>query len=347
MASTGADAGTAVTGPLRVVAAVIRRADRAILLSLRAADADQGGLWEFPGGKLEPGERDIDGLARELREELGIAIVRALPVIRVLHRYPDKLVSLSVMEVTDWEGVPGGREGQEIRWVQSNELAALRFPAANLPVTTAVNLPRLALVAPTPGPCEAAFLRRLTQCLAAGVRLVSLRLEEPDLARRRRVAKAAADACHRSGACLMIDGEPDDAIAAGAQGLHLTAARLRQLSVRPVPPGLLLSATCSTVHELRHAETLGADFACVSPVHAPAARPAIEPLGWHRLHALVKATRLPVFAHGGMRAADARLALRAGCQGVAMTQDIWNSAAPAETVEASAQAAQAAAYTIR
>ena len=174
------------------MAAVIRRADRAILLSLRAAGANQGGLWEFPGGKLEPGERDIDGLARELREELGIAIVRGLPVIRVLHRYPDKLVSLSVMEVTDWEGVPGGREGQEIRWVQPNELAALRFPAANLPVTAAVSLPRLALVAPTPGPCEAAFLSRLAQCLAAGVRLVLLRLDEPDLARRRRVAAAAA-----------------------------------------------------------------------------------------------------------------------------------------------------------
>lgn len=145
MANTGAESPPARPVPLRVVAAVIRRDDGAILLSLRAAHADQGGLWEFPGGKLEAGERDIDGLARELREELGITIRRARPLISVLHAYPQREVALTVLDVDAWQGEPHGREGQAIRWVRPDELDTLDFPAANLPVTTAARLPRLLL----------------------------------------------------------------------------------------------------------------------------------------------------------------------------------------------------------
>ena len=117
----------AVVRPVAVAAAVIRRSDGPILLSLRAKNAHQGGLWEFPGGKIEPGERPVQALARELNEELGIAINLALPLIQIEHSYSEKQVELHVFEVLDWSGVPSGREGQKIAWVEPGNLAELKI----------------------------------------------------------------------------------------------------------------------------------------------------------------------------------------------------------------------------
>jgi 8-oxo-dGTP diphosphatase len=265
-------------------------------------------------------------------------------VIRVRHAYVDRLVDLAVLEVADWNGQPRGCEGQDIRWVRPEELASLAFPAANLPVTTAVRLPRLVLVTPDPGRDERVFLARLEACVAAGVELVQLRLEETDGARRRRVARAAVTTCARHGARVMLNGTPGEALAAGADGVHLNAARLRQLSARPLAPDRLLSASCHNVAELAHAEALGVDFAYLSPVHATASHPGAAVLGWHGLHRLARAARVPVFALGGMQAGDARLAVRAGCQGVAMMRGIWDAARPATVLAAGAAAVAAAAY---
>lgn len=345
--STAADAVAAEEWPLRVAAAVIRRGDGAVLLSLRPRHADQGGLWEFPGGKLEAREREIDGLARELDEELGIRIERATPVIRVRHRYPSRAVELSVFEVDQWQGEPSGREGQAIGWFAPAALAGLDFPAANLPITRAVGLPRLVLVTPPLGEDASAYLARLEACLDAGVRLVQLRLREADAARARRVTREAVRLSEQHDARLLVNGLPGEAHAAGAHGVHLSSARLRQLSTRPVGNALLLSAACHNPAELHHAEAIGADFAYLSPVHATGSHPGAACLGWHRLLPLARRARLPVYALGGMRAADCRLAVRAGCQGIAMMSGLWDSAAPGAVLARHAEALAAAAYCTR
>ncbi|MGE0859687.1 MAG: 8-oxo-dGTP diphosphatase MutT, partial [Gammaproteobacteria bacterium] len=133
-------------GVLRVAAAAIRREDGAVLLALRPRHANQGGKWEFPGGKLEPRESAVAGLARELDEELGIAIEAATPLITVRHDYPDRRIELLVFEVRAWRGEPHGREGQTVEWVAAEDLARREFPAANLPILAALRLPRLLLV---------------------------------------------------------------------------------------------------------------------------------------------------------------------------------------------------------
>ena len=125
--------------PLRVVAGLIpSRSGNRILIARRPAGSHQGGLWEFPGGKIAAGETPAAALARELAEELAIAVERSEPFLVVDHRYPDRRVELAVWRVLAFSGVATGNEGQEIAWVPLRDLARLPFPAANRPVIAAL-----------------------------------------------------------------------------------------------------------------------------------------------------------------------------------------------------------------
>jgi 8-oxo-dGTP diphosphatase len=110
----------------------------AVLLSLRHPDSHQGGLWEFPGGKVESGESLREALDRELYEELGIRIGAVEALLEVRHDYGDKQVLLDVWVVKGFRGDPVGREGQELRWVSLEALSELEFPAANTAIVQAL-----------------------------------------------------------------------------------------------------------------------------------------------------------------------------------------------------------------
>ena len=124
------------TTEVKVAAGVIER-DGQVLVTQRAAKAHQGGLWEFPGGKLESGESAEQALVRELAEELNIRVTQQSPLIEIAHDYGDKQVRLFVFVVHDFEGEPQGLEGQPMQWVAAAELNRLSFPAANLPIIQA------------------------------------------------------------------------------------------------------------------------------------------------------------------------------------------------------------------
>ncbi len=113
---------------VHVAAAVIRDDSGKILIARRADTQHQGGLWEFPGGKVEADESVETALARELHEELGIVVGAARPLIKVRHDYPDKQVLLDVWEVSSFSGEPHGAEGQPLAWVTAKELVNYEFP---------------------------------------------------------------------------------------------------------------------------------------------------------------------------------------------------------------------------
>lgn len=336
---------TATRGVLRVAAAVIRRADGAVLLSLRPAHTAHGGLWEFPGGKLDAGERPIDGLARELSEELGIDIDAATPLIVVRHAYPDNIVELIVFEVRAWRGDAHGREGQCIEWVAPVMLRARAFPAANLPITTAVMLPRVVMVTPDLRVDEAAFLARLETCVASGIELVQLRIRASGVPRQRVIA-AALVACARHGARLMLNGAPQEALSLGVDGVHLNRQRLFEFEQRPVPGDILLSAACHDARELAQAERIGADFVYLSPVAATSSHADAPLLGWAGLRALCASSHVPAYALGGMTPRNLVRAARAGCQGIAMLSGVWESKAPAKLLASATRALQRAACQV-
>lgn len=117
---------------VHVVAAVIFNAARdQVLIAHRPEHLHQGGLWEFPGGKVEMGESPRAALARELWEELALRVVRCAELMQVVHAYPDKTVQIDVWTVDEIVGTPVGNEGQAVAWVPLTRLSEYPFPAAN------------------------------------------------------------------------------------------------------------------------------------------------------------------------------------------------------------------------
>lgn len=119
---------------LAVAVGVLIRLDGSVLISRRSEQAAHGGLWEFPGGKLEAGETVAAALRRELHEELGILVQVAEPWLQIRHAYPAQTVILHVWRVRAWRGAPRGREGQPLAWVLPEELPGFAFPAADAPI---------------------------------------------------------------------------------------------------------------------------------------------------------------------------------------------------------------------
>lgn len=119
---------------VQVAVGILTDAAGAILLTRRPDHAHQGGLWEFPGGKVEADETVEVALTRELSEELGITVQTAEPLLQVHHAYPDKAVLLDVWRVTAYYGEPHGREGQPLAWVLPARLIDFTFPAADAPI---------------------------------------------------------------------------------------------------------------------------------------------------------------------------------------------------------------------
>ncbi|WP_223669474.1 NUDIX domain-containing protein [Kangiella shandongensis] len=115
---------------VRVAVAVIIIADR-VLIAKRAKHQHQGGLWEFPGGKIEPEESVDSALERECFEELDISPLQIKPLTTIEHTYPDKAVRLEVCTVHDFLGVPKGKEGQPLTWCPLQQLSSFDFPEAN------------------------------------------------------------------------------------------------------------------------------------------------------------------------------------------------------------------------
>ena len=99
-----------------------------VLITRRPDHVHQGGLWEFPGGKVEDGEPVAAALNRELHEELGVTVQAAEPWLKIRHAYPDKIVLLDVWRVTAWQGEPQGREGQPLAWASSDRVGNIRLP---------------------------------------------------------------------------------------------------------------------------------------------------------------------------------------------------------------------------
>lgn len=326
-------------GLIHVVAGVLSDASGQVLIAQRPVQVHQGGLWEFPGGKLEPGEDPVPGLKRELREELGIELLASRALIQVQHHYGDRHILLDVHLVLDYQGEPQGREGQPLAWRQPEALDATHFPAADRPVIKALRLPSLVLITPDDAQCQAPdptdpaqqqqtarFLAQLDHSITAGARLIQLRAHSLKAPAYRALARKVAQRCQAQGVRLVLNRAPEELPEQlPVQGFHLTAARLHAMTEGRRDSQGLLGASCHDARDLARAGELDLDYALLSPVKATQSHSQAKPLGWGQFAKLVRHARLPVYALGGLMPADLPQAWAHGAQGVAAIRGLWPS----------------------
>jgi 8-oxo-dGTP diphosphatase len=303
-----------------VAAAVVERPDGSFLLAQRPSGKIYEGYWEFPGGKVEPGEPIADALNRELREELGIDVELAYPWITRTHTYPHATVRLHFHRVVRWRGQPHPHERQALSWQYNHQLTVSPMLPANAPVLKALSLPtRLGITCAWESGVDPA-LNRLRQALARGLRLVQVREKYLDPAARKTFAAHVLQEVREVGGIVVINGDAQLATMLGA-GLHLPSRDLMESKSRP--DVVWCSASCHDAAELEKACDLKLDFVLLGPVQATPSHSGAPVLGWNKFSDLTRDCPLPVFALGGMRFANLDEARRRGAHGVAMVRGAW------------------------
>lgn len=320
----------------RVAAAVILKPDGRFLLAQRPEGKPYPGYWEFPGGKIERGESAYDALVRELKEELDITITDATPWLTRVHAYTHATVHLAFFRVTGWRGEPRGLEGQAHVWQSIRALDVAPMLPANSPIFRALHVPtRMAI---SPGWADATWTRHAAEWLRDQSGIVQLREKTwvNDLERVLATGHALLDGAattHAAGenrqtpaSAVVVNSDMVQSNASSLEplwqrgaGLHMTAHTLAVTGARPhyLASAALWGASCHTRDELLHAVNIGVDYAVVGPVNATRSHPDQPGIGWAAFSTLCAELPLPVFAVGGLAAADDALARQHGAHGVA------------------------------
>ena len=309
------------SAPVDVAVAVLIRSDGAVLLAQRPESKVYSGYWEFPGGKIEPGEPVPEALKREIREELGIEIERAYPWITRVFTYPHATVRLHFFRVTAWRGEPRALEHQAIAWQRPDAIELAPLLPANGPVLRSLLLPAEYAITRAGELGVEPFLLRLEARLRAGLKLIQVR--EKAFARQaaEAFARRVIALAHAHRAKVLVNADAALARDIGADGVHLTAEQLRSAPARPDLPWC--GASCHSSEELQRAEALGVDFVVLGPVHATPSHPDTVPLGWERFGEIARGAAVPVYALGGIVPRDLEQALSCGAHGIAMVRGSW------------------------
>jgi len=304
-----------------VAAAVLTQPDGRVLLARRPAGKAYAGYWEFPGGKVEPGESLDAALARELHEELGIVVTRACRWITRVFEYPHATVRLNFFRVFEWQGTPHPHEGQVFSWQLPDAVEVTPLLPANFPIVKALSLPTVLGISHAESLGVDTFLARLDVALHNGLRLIQLRDKTLPEETRLQPARETVRRAHLQGARVLVNGPLELAHAAGADGIHLDSSAAARLTARPDCEWVGVS--CHDGAELVQAAALGADFALLSPVLPTLTHPGAATLGWDAFSTLAAASPIPVYGLGGLGREDVALAQSHGAHGVALLRGAW------------------------
>ncbi len=308
-----------------VVVAVIQQQEQ-VLISKRAKNVHCGGVWEFPGGKIEAGETHFHALQRELKEELGIEIQQCQPLMSLPFCYPDKQLKLFVYTVMEYQGQAQACEGQPLIWVDIANLNQYAFPEANQAIINRLQLlPYYVITGENPqNPVE--FLTKLEQVLQQGYKLIQFRAKALSQKQYVKLADNVIELAHSYQAKVLCNLSLDiwHEFAGKADGLHLTSSQLMALNSRPTD--LLLAASCHNQAQIQQAKQLGVDFIVVSPVAQTKHYTSSQLLGWQGFAELVRYANMPVFALGGVKPNQLDTCVQVGGYGIAGISGFWDIA---------------------
>jgi 8-oxo-dGTP diphosphatase len=306
---------------LEVSAAVLQRPDNTFLLAQRPPDKIWAGYWEFPGGKIETGETPYHALARELHEELGITVQTAYPWLTRIFTYPHATVRLNFFRVTAWSGELHPHEGQQFAWQHTTRISVAPILPANAPILRALELPTQYAISNAAELGVEQFMTRLQISLDAGLKLVQLREKDLHRDELHELALRVVALAHSRSAKVLLNGDVALAQEVGADGVQLTSTQLTELKERPAIDWC--AASCHNADELRRAETLGCDFALLSPVLPTQSHPGVPHLGWDNFAAIAADSTIPVYALGGLKREDMQVAWQHGAHGIALLRQAW------------------------
>jgi 8-oxo-dGTP diphosphatase len=295
-----------------------------ILIAKRADYQHQGGLWEFPGGKVEAGESAQRALQRELEEELGLqsSIDDMRPLITIPFHYPDKSVLLDVWAVYNASAFKEsiGKEGQPLVWVEQIELAGYEFPAANKAIIDALLLPKQIAISQDNTRPDI-ILSQVANTLKNHTNIwIQLRAPSLDQLQYTQLAMKLYGICHEADSKLIWNCPLDWYQVAFADGLHLSNRNFNAVIVheneRLIPANQWLSTACHNLAEVEAAQEL-VDYVLVSPVHETKTHPHANVLTWSGFKVITDQARIPCYALGGMEISEFEHCIQSGGQGIA------------------------------
>ena len=299
---------------IHVAVGVIVNEKDQVLIALRPNHKDQGGLWEFPGGKKEETETIESALEREFAEELNIKLKSYFPLLKIKHNYEEVSVLLDVWMITDYIGIPEGLEGQRVEWRSLKSLECTDFPAANKKIIRTIKLPKFLPV--TPNIADLATVKKIFKTYSKQrIKLVQFQQTQLKANDYLSCFKDAQFFANEYEIELLFDSDIENFDVSKADGFHANSRRLMQMSKRPVASDKTFGASCHNLIELKKAIGLDADYVSLSPV-LQTSKYGDFYLGWPTFKKLACEADIPVYALGGVGPNDLEKARQNGSYGV-------------------------------
>ena len=306
---------------IEVVAGILHDEHNRILLGKRPAGSFYPGYWEFPGGKIEPGETPETALRRELQEELGITLTTFTPWITREHTYEHAHVRLHCFRVSHWQGTLHHHVHAQLVWQHPSHLEVTPALPTTLPILKYLQLPDMMGITQASHRGIASQLEALEHALKSGLRLIQVREAFLPPVAREAFFRQVQTLAQPYSAIVILNGSVDEALAWEAQGLHLNRAALLQCQTRP--PFEWVGASCHNRTELEAAAKLEVDYALFGPVLPTASHPGEPGIGWKVFTHHIREQPFPVFALGGLKPEHIPTVKQFGGQGIAAIRAAW------------------------